>query len=188
MQLNDAWIELRCERRGARRLERSRGYDDLIGAAGAGVKRDGVAVAIAAQLEDTAAQLDGEVAGVVGEVGDDLVARRMVVGVAGERLAREAVVAGRGEEPKRVPPLAPRGGGCVGGLKDGEAAALLGEVVPDGETGLPATDDDGLVVARAAHGIWLLRIGVVVVDVMCQLSERRVGAGRCGIAMPVRMR
>ena len=80
-----------------------------------------------------------------------------MVGVAGERLAREAVVAGGGEQPQRVPALAPRGRGRVGGVEDREVAALLGEVVADGEAGLAAADDDD--VAVGAHGIWTSVIG-----------------------------
>ena len=152
LDLDDTWIELRCERGGAGRLERARGDDDLVGAVRPAVEPDDVALALAAQLADAAAQLHRKVAGVVGEIGDHLVARRVAVGLARERLAGEAVVARRREEPQRVPALPPRRGGCVGCLENGEAAAVSREVVADRKTGLAAADDDDLVVARAAHG------------------------------------
>jgi hypothetical protein len=110
---------------------------------------------------DAAVVLDRQVeaAGVLGEVGDDLVAGGVVVGVAGEREPGEAVVARGGEERERVPALAPGCGGSFGGVKDGEAAALLGEVVADGEAGLAAADDDDVVMV---HGMWTSRISVTV--------------------------
>ena len=96
---------------------------------------------------DTAAQFDRqlEVARVVGEVGDDVVAARVAVRIPGERPAREAVVADRGEQPQRVPALAPRRRWHIGRFQDREVPALLGEQVADRQAGLPAADDDHLV-------------------------------------------
>jgi hypothetical protein len=118
--------------------------------------------AVSAQAVDAAPELHRQVAGVLGEVADNLVARRVVVRVARERPARQAVVARRGEQPQRVPALAPGGGRPVRGLEDREVATLLGQVVAGGEAGLSAADDDDLAVG-CAHGIGTSVTAVAVV-------------------------
>jgi hypothetical protein len=163
VQLCDRGRQPLGERRGARGLEGAGGDDDLVGLHAAPVQFDAVAGAGAGAVQPAhaATELDRKVAGVVGEVGDDLVARGVVVRIAGKGLAGEAVVARRREEPQRVPPLAPRGRGGIGGLEDDEVAVLVGEVAADGETGLTAADDDDLAVG-GAHGIWTSVMGLAV--------------------------
>ena len=83
---------------------------------------------------------------VVLQVGHDLVAVRVAVGVAGERPAGQAVAAHGREQPQRVPALAPGGGRLAGGFEDGEAAVLPGQEVADGQAGLAAADHDDVAV------------------------------------------
>jgi hypothetical protein len=96
--------------RNARRLKRPGGEHDLAGLVRAVVGLDEVAARACLHGPHERVELDGslEVACILGEVADDLVARPVVVGVSGERPARKAVVAGGGEQRQRVPARAPR--------------------------------------------------------------------------------
>ena len=140
VELDDVAAQPLSDLRHARHLEGAGGDHDLVGPVRAVVELDDVAVAVAAHGLDAAVVLDRqrEVARVLGEVGDDLVAGGVVVRVAREGEPGEAVVADGSEQPERLPAAAPRRGGAVGGLEDGEPPALLGEVVADGEAGLAA--------------------------------------------------
>ena len=89
------------------------GDHHLVGVVAAVGELDAEAAVVgAAHGQDAAVELDRqlEVARVVVQVGDDLVAARVAVGVAGERQAGQAVVAHGREQPQRVP-AAPPGGG-----------------------------------------------------------------------------
>ena len=81
VELRDARIEALGDRRHTRDLERAGGDHDLVGLVAAIVELDQVAALASADGADTAAQLDRqlEVARVVGEVGDDVVATRVAV-------------------------------------------------------------------------------------------------------------
>ena len=107
---------------------------------------DEVAALPLADGADTAAQLDRqlEVARVVGEVGDDVVAARVASGSPGNARPGQAVVADRREQPQRVPALAPRCRQRVGRFEDRELPALLGEQVANRQAGVAAADDDHL--------------------------------------------
>jgi hypothetical protein len=96
--------------RNARRLKRPGGEHDLAGLVRAVVGLDEVAARACLHGPHERVELDGslEVACIVAEVADDLVARPVVVGVSGERPARKAVVAGGGEQRQRVPARGPR--------------------------------------------------------------------------------
>ena len=117
VELHDLAGELARERGHARDLERAGGDHDLVGVQRAVGEFDAVAAVFGVHRGDAAVELDGEreVAGVVGEVADDLVAGGVVVGVAGEGEAGQAVVARGREQPQRVPARAPgrRGGGAA---------------------------------------------------------------------------
>lgn len=94
---------------------------------------------------DARVVLDGEreVRGVAREVVGHLLPGRQVHGRRGERQPREPAVGGRGEEPERVPAPPPRLAGPRLGVEDYEVLAAGGELLADGESGLPAADDDG---------------------------------------------
>src|SRR6185503_8536411 len=90
------------------------------------------------------------------EVGDDLLARRVPVGVAREREAWQRAVAARREQDERVPAAAPRGAHAARGLEDHEPSALLRKEVPDREPGLAGADDgdlDAVTTLRPCSGL-----------------------------------
>jgi hypothetical protein len=99
VELNDVTGELLGDRRYARNLKRAGGDHHLAGAQRSVEQLDTVAAVVGVEAGDAAVELDGqrEVARVVGEVVDDLVASRVVVGVSRERQAGQAVIA-RGRE------------------------------------------------------------------------------------------
>ena len=138
-----------------RYLERSGRHDDVVGFVGAVVELDEVAAPAAAHGADGAVELDRqvEVAGVIAEVGDHVVAARVGVGVAGERAPRQAVVAHGREQLQRVPPRAPCRRGRVGGFEDRELPPLAGEQIADRQAGLAAAHDDDVMVLD--HGVTL---------------------------------
>ena len=67
--------------------------------------------------------------GVVGEVGDDLVAEGVVVGIAGKGQPGQAAVARGGEQLERLPAFTPGGCRLFGRLEDREVSPPLGEEV-----------------------------------------------------------
>ena len=139
--------EVGGDRRRERHLKRPGGDHDLVGLVGAVGELDEEAAAVACPHGlHAAVELDRQLepSRVVGEVGDDVVAARVAVGVAGEVEPGQAVVAHGREQPQRVPSGSPGGGRFAGGFEDGEPAALLGEEVADGQAGLAAADDDDL--------------------------------------------
>jgi hypothetical protein len=109
VELHDLAGELARERRHSRDLERAGGDDDLVGMQLAVREFDAVAAVFGVHRGDATLELDGqlEVAGVAGEVADDLVARGVAIRVAGKGEAGEAVVARGREQPQRVPARAP---------------------------------------------------------------------------------
>ena len=136
----------------ARDLERTGRDDDVGGAEAAAFKLELVAAVGGPQRVDPAVELHGqlEVAGVVGEVGDDLVPAGVVGRRGGERQAGEAVVARGGEQAQRVPAFAPCRRRRRRGVEDREALPALREVVADGEARLPGADHDHLVLAHTS--------------------------------------
>src|SRR5829696_4103396 len=151
VELDDLRVQPARDRRDHRNLERAGGDHHLIRLVRPVLELDDVAVARLADGGDAAVELDRQVARVLLQVGHDLVARRIVLGVAGERHARQAVVAHGREEDQRVPALAPRGGRGGGGFEDREVAPLFGEQVTDREAGLASPDDDD--VAAGGHAV-----------------------------------
>ena len=152
VRLEDLVGEAVGECRHVRHLERACGHDDLIGQDPLLARLEHERVALPCQRADRARERDRqlEVRGVPLEVGDDLVARRVSVRVAGEGEPRQRVVAARREEDERVPAAPPGGTDGVRGFDDHEPSALLGEKVPDGEAGLARADHDD-VVALVVH-------------------------------------
>jgi hypothetical protein len=134
-------------RRRERHLKRPGGDHDLVGFVAAVDDLDEEAAVVACpDRVHAAVELNRQLepSRVIGEVGHDVVAPRVAVGVAREVEPGQAVVAHGREQPQRVPAGSPRGGGYAGGFEDGEPAALLGEEVADGQAGLAAADDDDL--------------------------------------------
>ena len=66
------------------------------------------------------------------------------VGRSGEREPGQRVVAGRGEQAKRVPAVAPGAADPLVGVQDQERPSPTGQVVADRQAGLAATDDHRL--------------------------------------------
>ena len=149
VQLHHLGPEAGGDRRRERHLKRPRGDDDLVGLVGAVGELDDEAAAVTCPHGlHAAVELDRQLepSRVVGEVGDDVVAPRVAVGVAWEVEPGQAVVAHGREQPQRVPAAPPRRGRLAGRFEDGEPPALLGEVVADRQAGLAAADDDDVVV------------------------------------------
>ncbi len=148
MDLKHALVEPIGDLRHARYLERTGGHHHLVGLAGAVVQLHEVCLAAPANRSHAAIELqrEVEVAGVVGEVGHHLVAVGIVKWLARKGKPRKRVVAGRREEPQRVPAAPPGGCGLACSLEDREIAALPGQEVPHGQAGLATADDDYLVV------------------------------------------
>jgi hypothetical protein len=86
--------------------------------------------------------------GVGAEVADDLVAARVVLGIAGEGQSGQAAVAGRGEEGEAVVVARPRPYRLGAGLEDHRAQAAGTQGVGGGEAGLAAADDDRVVLGH----------------------------------------
>jgi hypothetical protein len=146
VELEDARVELMPERRHPRDLVGCHGHDHVF------------------SLEESLARLHHEAAPVSGQpvypdagsdrkleprcVGLEVVAHLVLgrerVTRPREGHSREGVVAGRREEPKRVPPLSPRVADPLVRLEDHEREAPLGEVVSDREASLATADDNGL--------------------------------------------
>src|SRR3990172_6726620 len=95
------------------------------------------------------------------EVVGDLVLGDESVAFRRERHAGQPVVARRGEQQQRVPPLAPCVADAFVGVEDHEVDAALGELVPDRQSRLAASDDDGVevlvagLVQSVGHGRFL---------------------------------
>jgi hypothetical protein len=134
-----------CGRRGDEGdLERPGGHhhlasaNDLVGGVDVEPVRD------ALQGSDASIRPDGQVGG--GRVGlhvvGDLVSSRIGVGRGGERHAGQAAVLRRGEQPQRVPPVAPGVPKCRARVEHQEAHVLLAQVPGHGQPGLAAPDDD----------------------------------------------
>src|ERR671919_3243759 len=87
-------------------------------------------------------------AGVISQVGHDLVASWVALRVARERQARKAAVADRREELQRVPAPAPGRRELLASLEDDEVLAVLGEEVAHREPGLARSDHDHVVTMR----------------------------------------
>ena len=62
----------------------------------------------------------------------------------GNAASRQRAVAGRGEQPQRVPALAPGVADPLVGVQDQERPSPPGQVAADRQAGLAATDDHGL--------------------------------------------
>ena len=140
------------ERRQVRRLERAGRDDGLIRLDAAAGDVEHEPPVLHGQRAHEAVELDREVEGrgVLLEVGDDVVAARIGVGIARERQAGKPGVPPRREEDERVPARAPGGPDRAGCLEDLEAAALAGEEVAQRQPGL-AGADHGDVQALAAR-------------------------------------
>jgi hypothetical protein len=87
--------------------------------------------------------------GVAAQVVDDLVAVRVALGVAGERQARQAAVAGRGEQGEAVVVVRPGPPGLGSGFEHDRLPAAGEQGVRGGEAGLAGADDDRI---RTVHG------------------------------------
>ena len=94
---------------------------------------------------------ESEPLGVPFEVGDDLVAAGVAVGVSWEVEPGQGVVATRREQGQRVAALAPGGADPVTGLQSDEPQVLPLQVVREGEAGLAGADDDHVVVGPPGH-------------------------------------
>ena len=105
VDLVDVGREVPCDPRNAWCLERPGGDHDLVGFIEEVVGLDEAAVVERPNGPHMAVELDGqlEVACVRRQVGDDLVASRVMGGVARERPPGKAVVAGWSEQFQRVP-------------------------------------------------------------------------------------
>ena len=105
---------------------------------------------------DGAVQLDGEIelSRVAVEVGDHLVAGRLLIEVAGERQTRHRVVSAGCKQHQRIPSLCPRRSDLIGCVDDQEANTGLPKVVPQRQPGLTGTDHEHVVAAlRIAFGV-----------------------------------
>src|SRR5215217_6218471 len=142
VELVDVGGQVLRDRGNARRLKRPGGDHDLIGLICAIIGLDEVTALACPDGPHAAIELEWEleVARVASEVFDDLVARRVVAGVAGERSAGESVVARRREQPQRVPARPPHACRGVPGVEDPESPSLTGEVVAEREPGLATSD------------------------------------------------
>ena len=175
-----SWTTSRLEvggyRRRERHLKRPGGDHDLVGLVGAVGELDEETAAVACPHGlHAAVELDRQLEPlrVVGEVGDDVVAPRVAVGVAWEVEPGQAVVAHGREQPQRVPAAPPRRGRLAGRFEDGEPTVLLGEVVADGQAGLTAADDDDF--APLGAGVSDDPHAVPVTDATDQPSENSSG-------------
>ena len=145
MQLDDVGRKVAGEGRDDGCLERAGRDDDLPGRDGAtggvGVER----VAGLGEPGDAGVEADGQLerGGVAAQVARDLVLGRVRAGGGGERHAWQGVVLGGGEQPQRVPAVAPHVPDVRSGVQEQERSdALLAQVPADGEAGLSRTDDE----------------------------------------------
>src|SRR5436190_3224591 len=108
-----------------------------------------------------AAELDREIeaAGVFGQVGRNVVTRRVAIRVAGKGEAGESAVAHRREQPQRVPALAPGRPDLAGRLENRGLAALASEEVPHCEASLAGSDNDHLAAVYGVHRCYHLPHG-----------------------------
>ena len=144
VQLLNARAERVGDGRDARDLEGTRRDDHLLRLDRVVAEVDDEPIALIRQRADGGVQPDreSEPLDVPLGVGDDLVARRVPVRVAGEVEAGQAVVATRREERERVPALPPGGGDCVRAVEDDEPSSGQGEEVADREARLARADHD----------------------------------------------
>src|SRR5699024_1175910 len=96
----------------------------------------------------TSADLDAQPLCVAAQVVGDLVAARVPVGVARERVTREGAVPARREQPQAVVVTRPRPDWLVTGLEHHRLPASVAPGTGRGEAGLPAAHDQQ---ATAAH-------------------------------------
>jgi hypothetical protein len=157
VQLDRARVEVGREVGDARALEGAGGDHDVAGLDGPGRGvGDEVPVDRGEALDARAgADLDARLLGVGLEVVGHLVLGREAVARVGEREAREAVVGRRGEDPQRVPALAPGVADALVGVDDDGGDAAVDEPVGHREAGLAAADDeraDALALGAGAVG------------------------------------
>ena len=100
MRLEDLGREISGDGRDVRRLERAGRNDDLVGLEAPVVEGENEPALLGRQPSDGAVQLNGQAerGRVLLEVGDDVVARRVSVGIPRERQSCEGRVAPRREE------------------------------------------------------------------------------------------
>ena len=110
--------------------------------------------------------------GVLGQIGGNVVAAWIAVGIAGERQARQAAVASRRKQLQRVPPRAPGARRLLPRLEDRELATLLSQEMPDRKTRLAAADDDHVQVMTQRGGPWC-RLSFVRLSHRCSSRENR---------------
>src|SRR3954453_6715217 len=144
VQLRHVTAEVSGHHRPERHLKRPGGDHDLVGFVGPFGELDDEAIVAGPHGPDAAVELDRQLEAlrVVREVGDDVVAAGVAVGVAGKGQTRQAVVADRREQLQGVPAGPPCGGRFAGRLQDREPAALLSQEVADGQSCLATADDD----------------------------------------------
>src|SRR5699024_415322 len=94
--------------------------------------------------------LDAQPLCVAAEVVGDLVAARVPVGVAGERVNREGAVPSRGEQPQAVVVARPRPNRLVTGLEDHRLPAAVTPSTGRGEARLPAAHNQPATSANAS--------------------------------------
>ena len=90
-----------------------------------------------------------------------LILRREGRGRRGERHARQPIEAGRGEHAERVPAPPPGAADPLVRIKDQKGPTLPHQVVAHGQTGLAATDDDGLdSIGGFGHSPWASGVAI----------------------------
>ena len=146
VELEDRRVELCGDGRdvgGA--AERARGDDHVVAEVAAAVGREDVAAPGAAEALHPGVQHDRHVepAGVVLQVGGDVLLAREGPPRRGEGRPGQAVVLRGGVEGEGVPLAPPLVPDAAAGLEDDERAAALAQVVPGRQPRLSGADDDG---------------------------------------------
>ncbi len=155
MHLDDGRIELGCEGRDPGALIDARRHHHVGGLEPVVASRHDVSVALFGEAVHANPRSNGETESrrVGLEVVGHLVLRRERSGRSGKGPPRETVIPSLSEYSKGVPPFAPGIADPLARIQDHERSIPLRQVVPHGETGLPATDDDRLEPLRAIHAV-----------------------------------
>jgi len=155
VQLEDGGIKLGCEHRHPGLLMGGHGHHHVVGLepplAGRHHERFLVRGALGQPVHlDPGSHRQVEPRRVALEVVGHLVLGRERVGRAGEGHSVQTVVAGGGEQAKRVPTVPPGVADPLVGVQDHEGQPTPGQVIPDRESRLAAADDHRLETLGAA--------------------------------------
>ncbi len=128
VELHDVGRQVRGEARRLRQLAAAGGEDNVPRRPAPGSGGDVEPVAVVGHSGDGRVGPDRQVepGGVVLQIVRHFVLGREIERVAGERVAGQAVVFGRGEQPQRVPPLPPRVADPCCGVENDKVPLLLG--------------------------------------------------------------